>query len=328
MVDLGFKMKKGQFSFLSKLILVAVSSLILLMFSTQLFSIIGSFSKDSGCKASAIANSVGNTVSMGMDVVKLDCPTKHVKILNRKSVFDNDEDVIVKDVTKTFTLAEKNRLDKVNYFPDGTSDVDENTREVFRLNQAVADEMKACWDNLGQGKLNLFSSWFQYVGREAEDENWFRRTFPHTLDAPTVCVICSKIDIDDELYEKLSSELNDLSSDEFENARSKPNSLIYWLTHNAVPKTSLSYYEYLLDDVNEEEFAAQARNFEYSNEGFSVVFARKNNHMIAGAAEGIMDTISSLFGDVDSDDNKATSAIYLLPYTKEELEKHSSVIAH
>lgn len=343
-------MKKGQFGFLSKLILVVVSSVILVLFSTQLFSIIGSFSKESGCKASAIANSVGNKVSVGSDVIKLDCPPKYLVIKDKKSFFDNDEDFIIKDLDVPLTNVEKSRLN-IDFSNLNREELN-NISRMYRLNQIVANEMKTCWENMGQGKLNLFSSWFEYFA-DNSDEEWLRRMIPTRQGAPTICVICSRIDIDDDLYNSLESNIPE--NVDIDNYQNHPNSLVNWLTNNPVPKTSMSYYEYLQDDMNEDVFGFENRNFEYTKEPFAVIFSRTNVHALdqlnpslftkisAGASifsGGLLSRLAGYAGVTSgaSDIARAVSdiaqakgsisAVYVVPYDDTIINEYCSQIAN
>jgi len=338
-------MKKGQFSFLAKLILVVVTSIVLLMFSSQLFSIIGDFSNDAGCKASAIANSVGNTVSMGADVVKLDCPPKYVLIKDKKSLFERENDFIVKEANVPLTLVEKNRFGV-------EGELTSNETKMYRVNQIVAEEMRTCWENMGQGKLNLFSSWFEYFA-DNSNANWLQRMIPERQGAPTVCVICSRIQIDDDVFRSISSLIpNDVTIDNY-NDQSNKFSLVYWLTHNPIPRNPISYYEYLLDDSNEDVFGFDNRNFEYTSEPFAVIFSRTNIHaldqlrlkddvigsLLIGSASpflmitriarmySIGSTGAQLIRDV-AQAKGSVSAVYVVPYESDEFTQYCSQIAN
>ncbi|MFO7677090.1 MAG: hypothetical protein R6V50_01725 [Thermoplasmatota archaeon] len=332
-------MKRGQFGFVSKLILVVISSIILLAFSTQLFGMIGSFSKEGGCKASAIANSVGNTVSVGTDPVKLDCKPKYIKVTEKKSLFEGfgeDKDFIIKEVAKPLTTAEKNKLDKVRFFnPEGgemnlDSDAVNDNEDIlytYRLNQIVADEMRKCWDNMGQGKLDLFSSWFRILGEEGDD-SLIDRLSNNNNEAPTVCVLCSTVDIDREVYEIISDRVSSGNSalDDYEN---NPNSLIYWLTHTPIPRTSVSYYEYLLDDSNNDVFAPENRNFEYDQDTFAIVFARTNVHKITSILENMGNSLSELLlNSPVAEETKGTSALHVVPYDSDNMGRVCSKMAN
>lgn len=344
-------MKKSQFSIVRALIIFLVVSLVLLFFSTSLFDILKKSSSNSVCQASAIANSVGNTVTLGSDVIKLDCPIKNVYVTEKKNIF-SPENTRVVEVNKPFGTAEKSRLIKNNYYGEGTETAirEPDNLKIYRINEAVANEMKTCWDNLGQGKLNLFSSWFQ---------NWGESTILSQIQTinnpPTVCVICSRIEIDEKLYEDLKEKLTYSTSSDHEN---NPSSLIYFLGNNPVPNTKVSYYEYLLDENMGDVFGVNNRNYKYNSKNIAVVFARTNPNIlhyvrknvngfkvfssavIFGASIPIVSTVGALLVGASEVKNVAQSvgeaalgkdsisAVYLTDYNSDDLEKYCTVLAN
>lgn len=280
--------------FVGTLVIFIVAALILLLFSSQIFDIIAKSAPGSVCKASAIANSVGNTVTAGADVVKLDCPVQYVKITDKPGLFPPKDTKIV-NPTKILTDGEIYSLNKdgVKYFIDADAkdiNLKENLNllETFRINQETAAEMKTCWDEMGNGKLNLFSQWFlgwrDENKKNVNDQGVIGSIVPNLMGAPTVCVICSKITIDDSVYSRTQSLLNRKDQKDYE---TNPNSLIYWLTHNPIPQTKTSYYEYLSDDVNSDVYGVDERDYKYPGKEFAVIYARTNPSIFVSLVQGV-----------------------------------------
>lgn len=358
--------KKAQFSFLGKLLIFIVVALVLILFGSQLFSIMTGSSGKSACMASAIANSAANTATFGSDVIKLDCPTKFVRVQIESPPLVAPKDTKVISVSKSYGSGELATMRKVQYFDNDKYYSDEKLQHMYRVNEVVAKEMKECWDNMGNGKLNLFSAWFQYWGTEKANEwksrggnkdqftEWVKENIPHKLPAPTVCVICSRIEIDKKLYSEMSDLMTTPSNSDYKN---KPNSLIYWLTHTPIPRTSVSYYEYLLDDVNKDIYGPSERNYQYTEKPFAIVFARSNVNVMDQVAKqfnfgdaiiGIVTvagpgpigkiaqnilavdvTAKTVKGMIDASTGVgATSALYIVPYDDASLKEYCSTLAN
>ncbi|MBN2881580.1 hypothetical protein JXM83_06045 [Candidatus Woesearchaeota archaeon] len=330
-------MKKAQFGFLVGIILFLVATLVLLGFSTGMFDFMISTADDSTCRASAIASSLANTATAGSNPIDLNCPINYIKVQEKKG--KSDDDLIVYNVDQPFTSGEAKKLVKWKFFQDDSGN-SLNEKEIlgfntdsnlkwqvykYRLNQLVAGEMKSCWSELGEGKLDLFSSWFQYIGTE-EGKGWINSWVPHRLQPPTVCVICSKIDFDHELYLDMSSN-NVMSSSSLTPYKDDPNSLIYWLTHIPVSNTAMSYYEYLQDDYSSDIFGIESRNYDYKDGSFAVVFTRTKVH----GFDQIGSLISNKLGIPTSEVEEykdGVSSLVVIPYTQDALSDYCDVLAN
>jgi hypothetical protein len=256
-------------------------------------------------------------------VIKLDCPTKFVRLQIESPPPIAPKDTKVISVNKGYGSGELATMKKVQYFTDEKDYNDKTKLHMYRVNEAVAKEMKECWDNMGNGKLNLFSSWFQYIGTQASDaksKGGLVQYIPEVLEAPTVCVICARIELDKDLYSDISESIIDTPSTS--DYKDKPQSLIFWLTHTPIPRTSVSYYEYLTDDVNKAEYGPEERNFKYTEKPFAIVFARTNTHIIDKLGK-LIDKIAGT-----SSENSATSALYVVPYDDASLKDYCSVLAN
>jgi hypothetical protein len=269
-------------------------------------------------------------------------------------------------VNKGYGSGEIATMKKAQYYTNDADYSDSTKLHMYRVNEAVAKEMKECWDNMGNGKLNLFSSWFEYWGTEKANEwknrggnkdqfkTWILENIPHKLPAPTVCVICSRIEFDKELYTEISSSISTVSNSDY---KDKPQSMIFWLTHTPIPRTSISYYEYLLDDVNQDIYGPAERNFKYTEKPFAVIFARSNVNVMDQVArqfnfgDALLGIVSiagpgpigkiaqnvlsidvaakTVKGMIDASTGVgATSALYVVPYDDVSLKEYCSTLAN
>lgn len=294
------------------LIMGLVVFIIVLKFGGAILHLVKGSGEDFGCVLSSIINAY--TKIYGSSIFKLNCPVKTIKItdadLNKLLIKDE-----IKYLNTELIETQKTTFENMK---------DEKERELalkkYNLNKIIANEMKSCWNKLGRGEMPLFSQPQFWISLNTKYEN--KNTISgaekilnwahiYVQDAPTVCVICSTIVADSGLNPKLiGSEIN----------------LDSWLTKNPVigvlsfKFTSISYYEFLLDDVFAHTIFRPTYLYSLnSDEPLAVVFTRTNAFYLFGltTAKGWATDIKNLLSKEDEGNKFAgVDSIALAPYSQ------------
>ena len=103
----------------------------------------------------------------------------------------------------------------------------------FALHSLVGNELRKCWQKIGEGQLDLFSNWYN-------QEGYYKSIMiqANLENMPATCIICSRIKFDQELKEEF---------------KDRYLSLEFWAKMTK-PKTKLkTHAEYLMDDSHNKE---------------------------------------------------------------------------
>jgi hypothetical protein len=278
--------KKAQFGNVVGIILIVASAIVLVLFAGKIIDILMQTSSEGKCTASAQLSS--STRIAGVETVSIDCPMKLIEI---KMADLRAEMTKSKNTIKTIQNSGKDT--GINYFNDT-----ENAKilKEFALDKKVAEEMRACWQKLGEGNLELFNAWYNPLGTESVP--WIK-WLPKLLDPakpPTTCVICARIKFDSDIqtdYPIVEESLNE------------------WLKINTVPKREVTYYDFLIDEVHDQFLFTPSWNFT-TKEPVAVVFAR-----MSANSGGFLRNMLANFGLTDlGKDQKGIDVLYLIEYSK------------
>jgi hypothetical protein len=268
--------KTAQMNNLVAIILVIAAAIILLGLTGMIVNIIKGSGSEAACTASAQLSSA--TRVAGIETVSLNCP------MELKEITMDDLSAETSKAEKELNRIKSDGQIKVKYFEGTGSKI---LRE-FALDKKVAEEMRACWQKLGEGNLNLFNAWYNPLKKG--EHPWYDLIQIKT--PPITCVICSRI--------KFDKEIQDTYPD--------VTSIDEWLKINTVPQRGITYYDYLLDDVHDEILFTPQWNFS-TKQPLAVVFARMN----AGLSLG---TLKNNILPGGSDVDKAVDVLYLIEYSK------------
>ena len=337
-------MKKASIAVngLVEMLLVIVVIVVLFQFLGIWRIFFGSFTEDFKCEGSFIASSM--TKVFGNQVLDPDCKTKRITITfdeegvsnngAEKKQLDKNHGSTTPDPYDTFTrvkqwnedpeIPEKSKYtyfdkDQENIKLDTDDENEQNTiRQRYNMDKIIADEMRNCWDNVGNGKLPLFDMWFQFIDCDKSDNDfdkcesaadWFKAN-PNI--AANFCVLCTRVKFDQEVQEKFGSEYDSIS---------------LWMANHPysvapVPgkELTMSYYEFILSD-DQKESLFHSPNFKYTtSEPYAVVFVRTNMHgsgQIVLNAYKFLDTTAGLLPFYDStkdDPVYYANVMSLMPY--------------
>jgi hypothetical protein len=207
----------------------------------------------------------------------------------------------------------------------------------FKLNRLVGKELTSCWDSMGRGELNLFSSWYDPV---TDDSNkitsddgilssmWkfakkgYKAGTGDLKQPPTICIICSRIrfDLEGDLQNYISSAL------------SQKTDLMAYLMATPHPYmkrldgTAMSKYEFLLDDeAKSMSSVVYLPSFGFqTNQRMNVVFARINTFEIGKWVS----KIGGWAGLVPEDESKAQGIDFLFIGNDDTVLERCGVIAN
>jgi hypothetical protein len=191
-----------------------------------------------------------------------------------------------------------------------TQDERDYVQKRYNLDKIFADEMKRCWNVVGNGKLALFDTWYQfftcnYGGTEkacesADDYFDGGINIKGVQTAARFCVLCSRIKIDSEVSQEFKG---------IENG--KYDSLNVWMANNPRQVADdKSYYEYILDESQAGSMFTLP-HFSYSlDKPYAVVFVRLNMNGPQQFTVGAYDFL------LNSGDDTQTNAniLILIPY--------------
>lgn len=199
-------MKKRGVSVIVTSLWMLILFVVLMQINNQLFAFMYTAGEDKSCTASAISNA--KTKVAGVQSIYLDCPLRE-----RHKII-----ITLKDLRKDKTLAKK-MIDEGEYL--------ENDPFIFNMHKIIAEqEMKPCWEKLGNGELPLFAEWwnaFTCDGVKCELGDFINLgtavkyialggvgtvVYDFTIGGkgidtqpPTFCVPCSKVTFADDVIE-------------------------------------------------------------------------------------------------------------------------------
>ncbi len=286
------------------------------------------------CESSFVASAMSKSISlMGKSYIEPQCKTNRITITKDRSGETGYGGIYMKLNTKyASTLPDKwlkfrtvydqvkewnedPEIDDIYNFPyfeeeDIEPSDNPNEEELYRItarynmDKIIADEMKRCWDIVGQGELDLFDNWFRFMDCKAEDggptecdslldalksfvgleEGQFRA-------ARNFCVLCSRIKFDEEVKADFTGSSYD--------------SINRWMgNHPWRLGERESYREYLLggaDGIDDEEidfFTIQQYHYD-TQRPYAVVFIRLNFHQAIITPTRAMDVVADIISGVD-----------------------------
>ena len=278
--------KKAQMSYVVGIILILLAFFIIWGIAGKVLEIMGQSGKDAACTASAQISS--KTKIAGIETISLNCPLNLIEITNEDLSAGINK--ARKDLAKIYEHNKENPTKQIqlNYFQNSQDDT--TKLKEYALDEKIGEEMRKCWYKLGEGKLDLFNSWYGF-----QDKKPWRDLIPGIGEnkIPITCVVCSRIKFDDkikEIYPSVSS-INE------------------WLKISTVPKRDVTYYDYLLDELHDQYLFTMDWSFE-TDEPLAVVFARMNPQYIMTVAGNFLQ-----FYDI-AKAPEAVDALYLIPYSE------------
>ncbi|MBW2992762.1 hypothetical protein KY345_06105 [Candidatus Woesearchaeota archaeon] len=274
--------KKAQMGKVVGIILIVVGALVLIPLTGIILNIMKESGEQAACITSAQLSS--RTKVGGIETINLNCPMK-LKTITMKNL---DEQ----------TAKAKKELEKIDLYNEGSEDKirldvysnrDLRTLREYVLNKEIAEEMRGCWEKLGEGQLNLFNAWY---GNLLETP-WEIILPKDTI--PTTCVICARIKFDENIQENYP----DVTS------------INEWLKINTVPQKAITYYDFLIDEVHDQYLFTPEWSYT-TKEPVGIVFARANPQG-KGYFRNLLDTFGLIeLGKAES----GVDVLHLIPYSK------------
>jgi hypothetical protein len=163
----------------------------------------------------------------------------------------------------------------------------------YNMDYFLADELKYCWDIVGQGKLPLFDNWFEFLNcpdKQCKSALDYFKGLKEPHMSAEFCVLCSRIKFDENV--------------KFDNG--PYDSINHWMYNNRYKLNhKTSYFEYVQD---EGAGFFEQRKFAYSTDKpYAVVFVRVN-------FQQPVEWLSRVYGIFDKDLDK-------FPYVTEGKDK-------
>lgn len=274
------------------LIAITIGVIILLAISGKLYDVISSITGKSECEIKFLL--AAPTKKGGVQFVEPNCAPHFVTIdenyinANKARAEKTIDDYVTKmDNGGKYTDLPEYTVYK-NYFSKSKSD--QSVLNEWVVDEAVAKEMKYCWDITGRGKLDLFDEWYLFINCKKEDgvtpctsksdanlmtqKRWEDAVVNVANMAvpwrwgierpPTFCVLCSRMKFAPEVRESFSNKnINNFNS---------------WLDNNPASESgSFSKVPYSTYLQSEEYRGIFLPAYNYSvNEPYAVVYARVN----------------------------------------------------
>lgn len=199
--------KKGDLSATTiVLIILAVAGFIIIaLFLSSIFELHQETTGVELCRLSIIERA---TAPIAQGVIPLSCTTEKICITNKKrgkcsqfSGEDNIRNVIL--------------------------DLNEHKKSIEKIEEETAFAMYSCWSMTGQGKLDVFSKTGSTVG-----------DFTNFASAKSSCIVCSRLAIDEKLWEDDEVQKNIISYVDVDG----------YMAKNNVPGSSLTYLQTFTDE--------------------------------------------------------------------------------
>ena len=272
-----------------RLVMFAVVAVIIFLIVSNATLMIGSIFKGGLCLLTALISSISH--STVLDDLSFWCPQRHVTLTHtareaeamKKAFSELDEVYLPADKS---IKSKKDQMLIAKWYGISTAEVnDEDFMVNYRMEEALAEEMRSCWIKLGKGEYELFKE-FQnpikyeegtFTGDEGTLLSFLKGAQFWRLEenyAWRTCVICSRVQFNKDLQERIGQ------IGQKQQAAGKRN-LAEFLRNNPAPQLQTnpkSYYEYLLDkdmpsDFFSEDMIASRLGYGVSNEPLYVVYS-------------------------------------------------------
>lgn len=243
-------------------IVFAVIFVVVLRFYSAILAIIKALGEDYfWCLLKKVISAYTKIWPVGVQVWGAFCPP----VVKTITLLDEGENTIPIDVSLT-----KRELENLKKWYPGEDFEKEGWYRKYRLDQAIAKEMKRCWGRNGEGELPLGPEW----GDKFKDK----------LD-PSIfyCDLCIVYKFDKRVQEKFFGK--ELELNEF-------------LHRNPIrPGSSLSYWEYLKDkDYSSDLF----KTMKYSTDkDLAIIYIRKNPNKLIEVLRDVFVDPLPLYGEED-----------------------------
>lgn len=301
------------------LILMLIGAGMLYGITHSITKILSIESEEKICAFSSIV--AASTKVQGIELTKIDCPMQlktvtetdvrreAPKVIGEIKEFKTkDEDrwnKLTNDYKKSFTQTSGAITDLNNLLqgPPYNSPI----HKEFALHSLVGNELRKCWQKMGEGRLDLFSNWFS-------KEGVFDAALIQTglKDMPSICIVCTRIKFDQEVKEEFGD---------------RELSLEFWSQMTKPKNKQITYAEYLLDDSHDKDLFGPRWKYTVT-EPIAAVYAkiptaqlREWGTSISRAAATTTNFITNLIGDFDftkltPEEDKGVDLLYLVPLSE------------
>lgn len=225
------------------LILMLIGAGMLYGITHSITKILSIESEEKICAFSSIV--AASTKVQGVELTKIDCPIQ-LKTITETDIRREVPKVIGE--IKEFNAKDTERWDKLkddyrSSFTQ-TDSVIPNLDDLlkapynspihkeFALHSLVGNELRKCWQKMGEGQLDLFSNWGSQNGVDAA------LIQTGLKDMPSICVVCTRIKFDQEIKKEFGN---------------RELSLKFWSQMTKPKNKQITYAEYLLDDSHDKD---------------------------------------------------------------------------
>ncbi len=271
-------------------------------------------SEEKICAFSSIV--AASTKVQGAELTKIDCPIQLKtitltdvrrevpKVIGEIKEFKDKDDVrwdkLKDDYKKSFTQTDgvSTDLDVLLKAPYNSP-----IHKEFALHSLVGNELRKCWQKMGEGQLDLFSNWGSQNGVDAA------LTQTGLKDMPSICVVCTRIKFDQEIKKEYAD---------------RELSLEFWSQMTKPKNKQITYAEYLLDDSHDKDLFKP--KWEYAvTEPIAAVYAKIPAtqlsiwiNKVGRATTNAANIITNFIGDFDTTklkpkEDKGVDLLYLVP---------------
>jgi hypothetical protein len=239
---------------------------------------------DAVCKMSIIENSKLRDPGTRVETVKVNCPTKYVTFgiegYNEEFEKTNNQN----------ELGISNRKETIYYKKESKkcSSLLANDQEAcifLNVNQVMANEMKRCWFNFGNGELRIFSLYKE--------------------DKKTQCMVCTTFFFDEEMATKYES-LGYLGQYKPED---KSYNLDYYMRTTKADPWPTTIYNFT-QDILDKNWETPVYDYGVKKE-YSIVISAMNENYVKTIAKGIADKIFST--STSTDEGNFINVMHFIP---------------
>ncbi|MEM3374446.1 MAG: hypothetical protein QXE31_04460 [Candidatus Woesearchaeota archaeon] len=291
--------------------ILVIAVFLILFITTGLYKIIlGESGKDLMCEGSFIASALTRPfLNYGNSVIDPNCAVNKITVVNNKKDNIENQYVLQQDYRSTILAQSLDTYERVknwnknqeipeetkfSYFEDYSREIFSNGEKItldnptieqkeyvrgrYNLDRLFAEEMKRCWNIVGQGELPLFDNWFTFVDCDKNQngiqnceniEKWISAIKNGKIKpTATFCVLCARIKFDDEINNKFSGVDNGYYS-----------SVARWMGNHPIRNDKKeSYYDYVYNTDKMSSFAEMFFPKYRTDRAYAVVFMRINDH--------------------------------------------------
>ncbi len=251
------------------IIFVIFATALLVLWFPKFYTLFEKSATKSKCELSIGISSLTRSVALGKETIEINCPANRITI--NKTTLDKNY-AKSKEAIQAWAKFDK-YANTAPYFRKQGAQPQKELIYEHALDQAIAQEMKDCWEKVFRGKLPVFDQWWKIFGYEDESKFWQVWNI-EKKGPPVFCIVCSRIKFNQQDMQEI-------------NLTKEITSLNEWMYNTpADMKTLTPYYDYIIEGQTPSDLLTPEYIYN-TNEPHAVIYKRVNIHKLGEIIQGV-----------------------------------------